>query len=718
MIKNLRPEALLLAVAAFLAPVIGGHVSTDARPLFEGLIGEILGGGGLPLTARFLVGALVIAAFGLALRNRVVQIPNLRLLALLTALLFVFGATVLITDFRSVAFREWQSWLLYASTFLATITIAGRQKNVRLLLAVIGTAVSIVALKGIGEYVQIMAQEPTYRIFADWNNPNAVASLFILGSLVLLGLAAAEEGRNRLFALLGASLTVLALILTQSKGGYLAFGVGLVALLAFLFGFKQPKKLGFALAPVLVGVILAFALGQAAQSQSQGGQALARITDTGSTAEQSAGFRQNLWKTSLQLAQDHPAGTGIGTFRYYSAQPGLTDQTVFAHQTFLQTLAEGGILSLAVFLAFAALWFYLVVRQTQVQPDQTRALKAGVLAAVVGFGAHGMVESNLSFFGTAFLFFILLALGLQLATDATSPESMPSGVRTGVAVVLCFIPFVLLALTASGEIKKATFRTAMERGDAPLLASLAEGLKSPPYNDPEALYLASFSPEYAPNPASPPKDQPNQISRLSLLDRAVQGLPSPMFLRAAAAQARLLGDTDRALAYLDQIAVYHPTNLPAGLLKIEILDEARRYLEAQKAAQDLIQAESTVAFQVRAIPEIVPTQTLEARIYLAQTESDPQTLINLLQPTVDSYLDYKAQTYSKLLWMKEQMQKADPSTPVEDRQVAYGGERLDDAIQKLLKSQQAAIKLAEAYAQLGDLTNEQSALQAAADLVP
>src|SRR5690606_20884221 len=136
--------------------------------------------------------------------------------------------------------------------FIATIAISGRDRNIKILLSSIGAGSTLVALKGIGEYVQIMGEEPSHRIFADWNNPNAVASLFVLGTLVLLGLTAAIKSNLKWLTLAAAGISTTGLILTQSKGGYLAIIVGIVALIIFQLAFKQGKKVVFSLAPLIL----------------------------------------------------------------------------------------------------------------------------------------------------------------------------------------------------------------------------------------------------------------------------------------------------------------------------------------------------------------------------------------------------------------------------------------------------------------------------------
>ena len=71
--KGLRPEAVVLALAAFLAPIIGGQVSQEPQPLSDNLLLEVFGGTALPLMTRALLGVLVLGALavpvGIAIFN-------------------------------------------------------------------------------------------------------------------------------------------------------------------------------------------------------------------------------------------------------------------------------------------------------------------------------------------------------------------------------------------------------------------------------------------------------------------------------------------------------------------------------------------------------------------------------------------------------------------------------------------------------------------------
>ncbi len=315
-----------------------------------------------------------------------------------------------------------------------------------------------------------------------------------------------------------------------------------------------------------------------------------------------------------------------------------------------------------------------------------------------------MVESNLSYFGGALCFFILLGIGLQLATDATSPESLPPSIRGSVAAIVCIFPFLALTLASVNEIKKATFMSALQGQDPDLVVSLAQDLRTSPYSDPEARYLSTFDPNLEPE------------SRLETLQTVAAQMPTPKFLRAAARQAQSLDKNAEAIAYLDKVFRIDPANLPAGKLKLDFYQELGQTQDAIQAAKDLIAMEETVSFQVRAIPENVPTETLDARIFLAENTADPEESIRLRQEAVDGYLEYHRVTLAKLLWMKSEMQTADPSQTVEDRQVTYGSESLADARVKLERAQENARILASTYQKQGQDSKAADALSASETL--
>ncbi|MEZ5163976.1 MAG: O-antigen ligase family protein [Fimbriimonadaceae bacterium] len=326
---SLAPETILLAIAAFLLPLIGGHVAAVSVPLTSGILVEIFGGGALPLTARFLIALLIFGGLTLLLmKRRVIQIPNLRLGYLVLGLVIVLGLSILGSSFQFAAFREWQSWVLMVACMFLTVSAVGREKGWNVVAMALVAGVTILSLRGIYEFSSVMRNEPTYRIFAGWSNPNALASVLVAGSLLAMGLTAKAKGIDRILLTTCGAISVVGLVLTQSKGGLLAFGIGLIVLLIQIALTKQYKALGWSMMPFLVGLLLAIGLGQVATAQSESGQAFARVANASGSAEQSQGFRKNLWINAAKLGMSNPMGVGVGTYQYSSTKYGLTETTV------------------------------------------------------------------------------------------------------------------------------------------------------------------------------------------------------------------------------------------------------------------------------------------------------------------------------------------------------------------------------------------------------
>ena len=668
----------LLLLAAFLAPIIGGHVALEPRPISEGLFGELFGGGALPYLSRLILGTLILAALALmAFRNRVIQLPNIKIIGTLSLLVFTLGFAIIFGDFHFVAVGEWLSWFVFGGALFLAVGTLGRGNGPIQLASALSAGITVAAVRGILEYTRMMANEPSYRIFAGWNNPNAVATIFVAGALLQLGLLIRAKDFYKAFPLVGSGACLAALLLTQSKGGYLAFIFGFIVFLGVLVASKSPGKNYLApLGAMVLGAVLAFGLTNTGSSAHKT-QALSRISASSASAEQSVGFRQNLWKSAIQIAQHHPGGTGPGTFRFYSAEPGITDITVFAHQSFLQLAVEGGWFALLLFLALAYFWLTYAFRGLQKQPADLAGFRAGALAATLALAAHGMVESNLSFMGSGLLLFLLVALTLQLSTDGTSPEAVPRTLRLTTLLISCVAPLLGLAIYAAGEAQKSTLVTALVLNQPEKLAEAAAQLKVNPYGDPEATYFGAIY------------GSTNAEERLKGLQAAATKMPQPRILRATARALSEMERYDEAISINERVFKYDPNNLNAHWLKIELLVKKEDISAALQAARDLIKVENTISYQVRAIPEIIPTETFEARLLLAQNETDRAKKIELLEQALTGFSKYFSTTAPLVKRM------TDGGLP------DYGGQSRDDVEQKLLQAKAAFKELTELYGPSG-----------------
>ena len=201
-----------------------------------------------------------------------------------------------------------------------------------------------------------------------------------------------------------------ALFLTSSRGGMVACGT----LLVFSPLFLRPRRT--TLAVILVSALLAAAI--AAPLAMAAGAEAERLQSVDDFTQAS---RLALWGAAGVIFMQHPfIGAGFGTFRYDFHQyvPGMKDD-LDAHNLYLQTLAETGIIGFVVF--FVSMWMFF--------QDGFKLLKdIDPLWRMVGIGVcgtmgttmvHGLVDYIFIVspqFGN--LFWLMLALCLVAGEQA------------------------------------------------------------------------------------------------------------------------------------------------------------------------------------------------------------------------------------------------------------------------------------------------------------
>ncbi|MCJ7524329.1 MAG: O-antigen ligase family protein [Candidatus Aminicenantes bacterium] len=129
--------------------------------------------------------------------------------------------------------------------------------------------------------------------------------------------------------------------------------------------------------------------------------------------------RIDYWANTLAMFRDFPLfGTGLGTFKYayflYGRETGFVNH---AHNEYVESLSEMGVLAFMVFFAllaflvFSLLRMWIARRHPEVKP-----VVLGVLTALFAAIFHSFFDFSLRIPANAFLFLMILALGLKLAT--------------------------------------------------------------------------------------------------------------------------------------------------------------------------------------------------------------------------------------------------------------------------------------------------------------
>lgn len=635
----MSPAQILLIAALFLAPIIGGQYHTEPIP-GSYLMAGLVGGPEAPYLSRALLGLLVFGSLGLSLwKTTSPMIPKWWMMASLAAVAFLPVTSLASTRFRTLALDEWWLWLLLPGAMLAAIAAGGRKQAPWAYAGAVLAGISVTGLRGMMEYLAIRGEIPGHRVFAGWSNPNAAAAILALGIALAVPFAM-HKGRWQWLGWAGGLLSMSGLLLTQSKGGLLAAFIGGLGTLAMVAPLKDWKGMGKAALPLVAGALVFFAL-----TMTAGGDG-SRLANTGAEVEQSAGFRSRLWQTGAALAVENPLGYGPGSFRAHSAQPGLVEQTITAHQTYLHIAAENGVPALLALLWLAGLWLIKFLKQSKCLPDETRMLRAGIFGAILAAGASGFIESNLQLAGIGIAVFALLGIGLLVSSDGAGMELLPAPIRQAGVLAFCLGPIALLFLSARTEGAKSAAIAALQDPSVNPAAALA-ALPA----DGESNYYRALT--------SPPGS-----ARLRLLRRAAADWPKTRALRLLAREEAAGGNTAEAIQALDEALAFDPNNLRTLELKRNLQYEAGQVDEATETASRLVDVEETGYFQIRALPELVPLQTYRARIFLA--EQSPAEAQELLPLALEGFARYRDLTVPNIIRMKEL-----PS--------GYGGQTVEDA---------------------------------------
>lgn len=181
-------------------------------------------------------------------------------------------------------------------------------------------------------------------------DPNLLAAVLVVAFVLAVALTATTRSPAARCVLIGAGvLVLLSVFLTASRGGAVGLVAALITGIVLARGHRA-AAIGGALAIVAVGAIYigVFDPGVAQRySTSDGGNG-----------------RTDLWKVGWRMAEANLVkGVGAGNFRdssahYVLTEPGaiantefIIDQPRFAHNIYLEILAELGVIGLALFLA-------------------------------------------------------------------------------------------------------------------------------------------------------------------------------------------------------------------------------------------------------------------------------------------------------------------------------------------------------------------------------
>jgi O-antigen ligase len=285
--------------------------------------------------------------------------------------------------------------LVYVGAFLAARLSMSTVAGFRSLLVALAATGALVSLYGVVQSLGIdpfWPGRPDPRIISTLGQANDLAAYLDLVLVAVVALAALVSQRRRALLAIVAVMSVVALALTYSRGGYLGALPALGALLLVRPGLPMPRRVSAA--PMLVGAVVVAVLALPIAA-TFGPKIVDRIAAIGDTSESSARFHQDVWRVGIQIAIDHPwLGTGPETFpvvfRPYLSEVLPPDRAErlgrfrleSPHNELIGIAAEEGLPALVAYLAFLGGCAALAIRRVRATSGTWRTIGIAVLATL------------------------------------------------------------------------------------------------------------------------------------------------------------------------------------------------------------------------------------------------------------------------------------------------------------------------------------------------
>jgi O-antigen ligase len=317
--------------------------------------------------------------------------------------------------------------------FIAAVQICERREQLLVVFAGALIALCAASLQGViehytGNYVAAFESgSSTYgRVQGSFDHPNQfatfIASLTPLAGVVLLNRKFSRA--MRLLALTSLALAVPALIFTYSRGSLVAVVLGTIVWLAFL---RPRAAIAVAVAVAVTAVVLA------------PGTLKERFNPSASQRDLSE--RIDLWNAAIQMYSEHPL-LGVGVNNYAIAYPDLSKTPAIApehrlflegeiqvppshaHNLYLNTLAEEGIVGEIALLLLIGLSMSAIYRGCQISDSIGRSVCIGIGVSLMTLLFDSFVDATL-FTEAALPLFAMLGVAVVFIGLEPVPERVP-----------------------------------------------------------------------------------------------------------------------------------------------------------------------------------------------------------------------------------------------------------------------------------------------------
>lgn len=401
---------------------------------------------------------------------------------LLPFLLYASINVVCVTPVPWLGWRDWLGWAQPVAVFWVVLDgLRSRQSHLVLWVTLFGLAIVAVFLavyQRFGDHAWLMlgrTQSPYFggRASGSFGIPNSLAGFLIL--LIPVALAATFRAGATAIQRVGfgylAALLGFGLVLTISRGAWLALALALAAWPLVGIRGSRTRRLIWAVTITLLLAVAAFILFTQ----------VPEVRDRLMQLKANAGERSRpiMWRAAVEIFREHPGwGGGAGSFNVRFDQhrrEDFQDEPVWAHNDYLNTLSDYGVVGFGLFFGAVVLIAVLTMRAKETSANAAaRANERWWIApSVVGLMAFALqlfVEFHLKIPALALIVATIAAMVIQTVwTNAprTSPASkLVKAVSAGLAVLVAAVTLGIVVPIYRAEALRQGARQSIDRSTA------------------------------------------------------------------------------------------------------------------------------------------------------------------------------------------------------------------------------------------------------------
>ena len=375
-----------------------------------GLYGAVVA---MPIVTFKYISLLIFYTFLCYLIKKLYKKESLNLTPVDGGLLVFFIILTFSSVFSITLNQSLKELFVYASILLMVFMVSRdlNKKELNTLLMCLVITATLVAILGIVQYstgdmgghgwVDVKTNPNLKaRAYSTMENPNILAEYLVIACSMSVALFLDSKNRLRKILLfLSTGITLLCLLMTFSRGGWMAFMLAFVMII--LVENKKIIPIG-----LLLGMASLFFLPEVVMD---------RLKTIGSLKDTSNAYRFSIWAAALRMLKDFwLSGVGLGYEAFMKAYPNYMLSGIKAahsHNSYLQLAIETGIFGLLAFLynLFKTYTAGIMVLMRSVQSFQKR-ITIAAMGAISGLLLHGLVEHILFDYRVIFSFWLMIAI--------------------------------------------------------------------------------------------------------------------------------------------------------------------------------------------------------------------------------------------------------------------------------------------------------------------